>query len=83
MVVGKHELNAKEIRRRFRGHAEALLKLQEEGWRIVAPEGDGGAAYCPCGQHRLSFSGTPRNADNERRRILREARNRCRPTSDD
>ena len=83
-MVQSRELDAREIRRAFKGsHADALLKLLGAGWRLKAPEGHGGRAYCPCERkHQFSFAKTPKDADRERNRILREARS-CRTMRDD
>ena len=55
--------------------ARALRNATAAGWRLTSG-GHWGILWCPCGNHKMSVSGTPRDAGREARRIGQEVR-RC------
>ncbi len=54
---------------------EVLKSLETKGWRIRR-QGHKFYLYCPCGGGRVRVDGTPQNAENQARRVRREAE-RC------
>ncbi|WP_419849405.1 hypothetical protein [Candidatus Poriferisocius sp.] len=66
MTKGLH--SKKEVRR-------AIAKLQQEGWSIVVASGGSshtwGSALCPSGLCRVWIKGTPRNAGDHAKQLLR------------
>ena len=63
----------------FRKDADDLVaELERAGWRVRKGKANHYKAYCPCGQHLLSFGSTPsdsrsiKNARALARRFLRE-----------
>jgi hypothetical protein len=54
-----------------------LQSMREAGWRAGAnAAGHGILVFCPCGKHKYSVAGTPKNCGNEAKRV-RQAFRKC------
>ena len=75
MVAGDW-VSASELRREVPQQIyETLVQLEASGWRLRRAAHKA-TLYCPCGADTIAVPGSPKNADNAARRLLREA-SRC------